>query len=474
MTSSIFNPIYSLSCHPNEKFAFLRSSNAIFNFGQKAYEIKPYAGNSKLELAEIKGSSPSLLGIIVRIVSYMTIIIPLIMLIGTLIYNAVNKFQMGTDEDIFQKSDVGKCITPYLTIKDLLSLRMTSVHNKATIVTELVDRLNSYKICPVISVTSLINSLGEHASKVTTLDLRSISELDDQNLEKIFQFFPKLKHLFLKKNQITDESAQSLSKMDCLEKLDLSGCENITHVNFLQDLEKLTSLNLSGCTSIIDFSVFNKLQGLKELQLQDCIQVRDFSFLLNFPQLVSLNLSRCHFNISCMQNLQNLANLNISGCIHITPTDLLKLSPRLLSLDISQNFVLFDLSFLLHFKEIREVNLSGRGMSFDGNILNPLKELPFLTKLNLSKNHLSNTMDFQGLQRLKELDLSGSYDLTDISCLQELKGLEKLNLSNCRIKDISTLQELKFLRELDISWSTPEKDILQRIERLEYFKKKAS
>lgn len=131
MNISLFTPIQSSLLHPHEKYPVLRHTSQFFNWGQNVYKIKPYTGNSKLEVDEIEGCKPTLAGMIVRIVSYMTIIIPLIMLIGALIYRAVNNFQISSYEDIFKNKDIGKYITSQLTIKDLLAMRQTSHLNKA-------------------------------------------------------------------------------------------------------------------------------------------------------------------------------------------------------------------------------------------------------------------------------------------------------------------------------------------------------
>ena len=98
MTISSFSPIYEDSfSHPLEKCSFLRGSTQFFNFGQKSYLIRQYDCNyHKLEIIGY-GYKPSWVGTILRIIAFMTVIIPLFMVLGILVYRSVNKFKINQD-----------------------------------------------------------------------------------------------------------------------------------------------------------------------------------------------------------------------------------------------------------------------------------------------------------------------------------------------------------------------------------------
>lgn len=420
MTISLFSPIHSNCQHPQENCSFLRLSNSIFNWGQKAYEIKLYTGGSSLELIEIKGSRPSFMDVILRIVSYMTIIIPLIMLIGTLIYRALNNFVISSKKDIFEEKDINKHIVCQLTVKEISLMRGTSHLNKAIAECELIARLNLEKISPsdfgIRTVTDLINYFGGNCSEIFTLDLRDFPQVNDDDLGKLLQFFPKLIQLFLKEAQITDESARSFSQMLQLEKLALSKCVYVNDFSFLQELKKLTSLNLSGCNK--DFSFLQSLQGLKSLDLSGCDPFVDYSFLQNIRGLEKLNLSKCFINedFSFLHSLKRLKELKLTSCLGMTDLSVLNGSAELKSLDLSRCTSIKDCTPLQNFKKLEELTLAYCSQLSDLSFLQDLQSLKKLNLMNCDK--ITDISLLQLLPNLNEVDLRGVYVFNDISYLQ--------------------------------------------------------
>lgn len=93
MSISFFSPIHSDSYNPQEKCSFLRGAVRLFDFGQKAYLIRHYDG-VEVNLIEVEGIKPTWLGITLRIIAMATLIIPLMALLGTCIYRALNTFQV--------------------------------------------------------------------------------------------------------------------------------------------------------------------------------------------------------------------------------------------------------------------------------------------------------------------------------------------------------------------------------------------
>lgn len=94
MSISFFSPIYVANdSHPLEKCGFLRGTTQFFDFGQRAYTILPNQ-NGIIELSGIDGDQPSWIGIALRVAALLTVIIPLIMCLGVLIYRSLNQFQV--------------------------------------------------------------------------------------------------------------------------------------------------------------------------------------------------------------------------------------------------------------------------------------------------------------------------------------------------------------------------------------------
>lgn len=101
MKISLFSPIYaSPSQVAPEKYAFLKCTTQFFNLGQTSYEIKCRNPNGSISVIENE-HKPSWVGIMLRVAAFFTIIIPVIMFIGLLIYARVNKFQI--DQNLFDQ-----------------------------------------------------------------------------------------------------------------------------------------------------------------------------------------------------------------------------------------------------------------------------------------------------------------------------------------------------------------------------------
>lgn len=97
MSISFFSPIHAgTNYNPKESCAFLRGSIHLFNFGQKAYRIQSFDDRS-IKAFEVQGEEPSWIGITLRVMAIATVIIPLIMLMGALIYRSLNSFQAVLD-----------------------------------------------------------------------------------------------------------------------------------------------------------------------------------------------------------------------------------------------------------------------------------------------------------------------------------------------------------------------------------------
>ena len=93
MNISLLSPIYP-NTHLKENLSFLRFSTHFFDFGQTAYRVKNIRANG-IEVKEHLRERPSWIGTLLRVVAIMTIIIPLIMLLGLAIYTLVNNFYLA-------------------------------------------------------------------------------------------------------------------------------------------------------------------------------------------------------------------------------------------------------------------------------------------------------------------------------------------------------------------------------------------
>lgn len=449
MSISVFSPVYSNFQHINEKCKVLRNAGSIFNWGQKTYEIKPFISGPGLELIEIKGSKPSFIGAILRIIGYITVIIPLMMLIGALIYRTVNKFQISTNQDIFQENDIGKSIVSRLSRKDLLTMRLTSQNNKWLAESVLIDHLISRRITPgnfgVNTVKDLITYFGIRCCEISTLDLKEFLNVSDFDMEMLGQSFPKARKLFLNHAQITNESINSILKMPLLEKLYLSNCEQISDISSLQQLQGLKKIVLLQCNNIADFNFLQNLQSLTSLYLYVPNHINNINFLESL-ELEKLGLSG-NQNISDFRpllKLKSLQSLDLLDCNHLNDLSVLQNLHELKQLTIFEGKKISNFDFLQHLRSLTSLSIwlsRIKDISF-------LQELIGLEELNFQIcNHIEDISCVQNLKELKRLSLTGCSNITNLRPLQQLHNLQSLNITLCdHIQDTSCLDGLQGLK----------------------------
>jgi hypothetical protein len=275
---------------------------------------------------------------------------------------------------------------------------------------------------------------------------------------------------------LTDEMLESLSHMDCfpnLRSLNLSGCADITDAGLapLRGLHQLSSLNLAGCTEITDASLayLSGLDKLESLDLNLCIKLTDegLSHLSGLRNLKALNLSSCALitdvGMASMEGLGNLSSLNLSNCGRITDATLAHLSnlKELSSLELGDCSRITDegLAQLGGLTNLSSLDLNGCGRITDTGLAH-LRPLENLSSLNLSRCHLVSDLGLGHLKELlnlKHLDLSLCGRITDagLAHLSSLEALESLNLNLCpeiTNEGVAHLGQLRNLKTLDLSW----------------------
>ena len=84
-----------------------------------------------------------------------------------------------------------------------------------------------------------------------------------------------------------------------------------------------------------------------------------------------------------------------------------------------------------------------------------LQMMPYLRKLTIQNQTLTNLQSLVTLNRLETLDLSGcQFPADSLSALAQLPSLTSLNLSNCGLTTISALSKVQTLTHLDLSNNT--------------------
>lgn len=341
-------------------------------------------------------------------------------------------------------------------------------------------------------------------SKITAMDLRTLTNLDDRHIEKIAELFPKISLLFLKSVRLTNKSASSFSKLPLLTGFHLEWCPKIKDISFIAcNLPHLTSFHLKWCNKISDLTFLASCQGLRRLCLEKCSQLKSHSLLCELPHLTSLDLIGCTQvkDLGFLRNFPNLTNLHIE-LSQVSDLKVLQCLPKLKNLLLSEcrkikdlNFLEYcsslesthffmpdfenfsplanlsflksliladcsqinDLSFLEHCPQLTSLNLAActriRDISF-------LQFCPNLTSLDLGAcNRIQNFDFFKYCPHVTSLKLKGWDQVEDITFLLNLPKLRELDLSLCsRIKNLKLLTLLSHLTSLNLKWCTQIKD----------------
>jgi len=91
----------------------------------------------------------------------------------------------------------------------------------------------------------------------------------------------------------------------------------------------------------------------------------------------------------------------------------------------------------------------------DASNMNDISRMPYLEKLVIQDEKLSNLQFLAGLSFLKELDLSGSrFDASQLSVVAALPSLQVLNLNQCALSTLAGLETALNLTHLDLGNNT--------------------
>ncbi len=279
-------------------------------------------------------------------------------------------------------------------------------------------------------------------SDVTELDLSGMGLRDISALGSC----KELTKLDLSGNEISDLSP--LMNLPKLEWIDVS--DNVlTDLRPLMGIENLKYLDASG-NNINSTSPVSLMSGIEELYL-DGNPIRDFSGLRKVKSLKSLGLGDTGLtdgDLDYLSKLTLLTQLDIRDNAELTGEAVDALQSKLATCNISRSELAYNIEVDGHLvlSNATELDLSGTGISD----LTGLAKLPYLEKVDLSRNSISNIyiLEFtNSRQTIKELNLSGNL-IEDITPLASLQAVEVLDLSNNKISSETPLMNLKNLKRL--------------------------
>ncbi|CAF1226385.1 unnamed protein product [Adineta steineri] len=216
-----------------------------------------------------------------------------------------------------------------------------------------------------------------------------------------------------------------LSQFNKLQILDLS-CNNLTHIDNLRTLPNLRELKLYG----------NKIEQIENL---DCLTQ------LQTLQLQYNDIEKIGFGLVYLTRLQ-LLRIDSNNLTSIRSEEISKLS-QLKILDVSDCSI-ENLDFINSLPSITELRANHSCIK---TLPNQIRNLRFLTDLDLSNNQLTNITSIKTLSALHLLRLTNNR-IQDIQIISHLTHLSELYLANNQITSLpNSFHKLIELQCLDIS-----------------------
>jgi Leucine-rich repeat (LRR) protein len=261
------------------------------------------------------------------------------------------------------------------------------------------------------------------------------------SISKFPEFSTNIRYLYLNGTAI-EELPSSIGGLRELIYLDLVGCHRLKNLpSAVSKLGCLEKLDLSGCSSITEFPKVSR--NIRELYL-DGTAIREIpSSIECLCELNELHLRNCKkFEIlpSSICNLRKLQRLNLLGCLQFRDF------PEVLEPMVCLRYLYLDQTCITKLPSPIG-NLKGLACLEVGNCqyLNDIEcfvdlqlpercvDLDCLRKLNLDGCHLSEVPDSLGcLSSLEVFDLSGNNFSTIPISINKLFELQYLGLRNCK------------------------------------------
>jgi len=381
-------------------------------------------------------------------------------------------------------------------ISDIENLNFLSINGTAVTSLEPLEAIETLNM--VYCDNSKINK--EEVKRFITIrpDVLVIYETESL-LEWWENINPELKGIILEKlDSVPDPpDTETLHTIIFTEKVDLTGYEDITSLESLEQLINVRTVYLSE-TNVSDLGPLGSLNGITLLDVSST-KVTDIEALRNLKLLKELNIEntgvsdlsplalasklkivradnsgiekeevvkfeetnsalvlyQSEYLLSWWQGLnkkwKKYLNTNMEADGSPTGEDLQRLV-NLDSLIITESYGITDLVPLKEFARLKYLKMDKLNVTD----LSPLTDMVTLTDLTISGGPVKDFSAIPSLYNLESLDLSGTA-LNDLEFIIQLPNLERLSIQATAIYDVKPLTLLKKLEYLDISYTKVKK-----------------
>lgn len=220
--------------------------------------------------------------------------------------------------EVFQTSGVAECILSYFNYTELAGTARVSKGFHRAIRYSMVVRIDPKQgdIQKALQKYLLVDQNGfTQNPRVTELDFSYCTQLADEDLAFVAQYFPALKVLKLGEcARLTNVCP--IKKFVKLQYLDLAGCAGLRDVLPLAECINLQHLILVRCTGLREVLPLAECINLQHLILVWCTGLRDVSPLQKLVNLQFLDLSFCPGlrDVSPLAECINLQRLDLCNC----------------------------------------------------------------------------------------------------------------------------------------------------------------
>ncbi len=327
---------------------------------------------------------------------------------------------------------------------------------------------------------------------IEELNVEMIS--DDENRGDVLKFLPSLNNLKSLRLHFSSgtnfDNVEVLYGMPNIEKLDLSGIEELRSIDFVKNMPKLNSLSIEYCP-IMDIEVLRDNVVITELNLENLGSLTDISSLPTIKNIKKLKLLSLEVEKENVPNINALSMLDevnidsdylqsINGMTHIsnlTVDDAYYLKSDILSsltgvkhlkinIDDEDKTIITAISKLPNL-ERAEIYLDDMDKYYITPIFNSstiselsiynskhFDEVLYIDFSNISEN---NVLKKLSINDIKVVDINANNDKEMAfgvyvdEFFKHFKSLEEVEIKNNQIKSLEFVSNLPNLKVLDIS-----------------------
>ena len=360
-----------------------------------------------------------------------------------------------------------------LTVIDLANTsKITKVILKSasSLVTISLVNLTGLQNMQIDEPENLLNLTSTGNTHLLSFIVYNATKLSNINFDETNSNFKQINSEYLENFTLTSNNWFYKIKFlsDNLSILNLSNCENVTEIIFLDSLSNLSVLNLQGLYNLGSLDISTAI-NIIELNFCDCylLPTTTYDDIENFTNLHYLNLENSSILNIDLQNFEYLVEIKL-GNYNYLKTISIKNVPNLTSLGIENcnNLSSINLQDLESLSELLVKNLSNlENITINncGVIELLLNDFEYLSTLHINSSALDiltlnelpalYNLDFSDCQNITELYVTecNAIDQTFSSNLTNLSFLKKLRIGFCDYIHYLEIENKSKLQLLDIS-----------------------